>query len=285
MKNEYFKKKSHSFSKPNNRSFYERDSAMPRKKKALGQHFLRKQSTVDNMIAAVKTDAESTILEIGCGDGFLTQSILSQTKCKKLVCYEIDEEWAKVVREKIRDPRLDLRLLNILDVQPETLALEAPLIVLANIPYQITFPLFYLFHRCRELLLEGVVMMQEEVAQKLVASHGKKFGAATMFFQHYFEFKLLEKIEPGAFIPPPKVHSRLLYFKPKSTVTPIPDEENFWKFVKLCFQFPRRTLQNNLRTTHYQLETLPADLLTLRAQQLSFEHFLAVWTEMVKLHL
>ena len=85
---------------------------VPRKKKSLGQNFLRKQSVVDNMVARV--EATDSIMEIGCGDGFLTQAILLQTQCKRLWCFEIDSEWLEFVKAKIRDPRLELRLENIL---------------------------------------------------------------------------------------------------------------------------------------------------------------------------
>lgn len=259
-------------------SYTEETAHFPKKKKSLGQHFLRKQSTVDNMISAVVINKDAHILEIGCGDGFLTHSILEKSACSKLVCYEIDPEWAAVVKAQNKDQRLEIRLKNILDVTREELAAQAPWTVLANLPYQITFPIFYLFQKNKDLITEGVVMIQEEVAQKIVAPGGRAFNATSMFFQHHFEFKLMEKIEPGAFIPPPKVHSRLIYFKPKKNVAQIHDEDNFWKFLKLCFQFPRRTLSNNLRTTHYDAKRLPEDLLKLRAQQLTFDDFLKIWT-------
>ena len=64
--------------------------AFPRKKKMFGQHFLRKSSVVDHMIDKVLIESgKSTVMEIGCGDGFLTSAILNQTACKKLICFEI----------------------------------------------------------------------------------------------------------------------------------------------------------------------------------------------------
>ena len=86
-------------------------------------------------------------------------------------------------------------------------------------------------------------MIQEEVAQKIVKTSGRGYGFPSLFFQHYFEWKLLEKVPPGAFFPPPKVYSRLLYFKPKKMLQQIPDEAEFWEFIKHCFAQPRRTLK------------------------------------------
>ena len=129
--------------------------------------------------------------------------------------------------------------------------------ILSNLPYQITFPILHLLQKNRDLLKEGVMMIQEEVAQKIVKTSGRGYGFPSLFFQHYFEWKLLQKVPPGAFLPPPKVYSRLLYFKPKKDVIQIPDEPKFWEFIKRCFAQPRRTLRNNLASTHYNMQSNP----------------------------
>lgn len=258
------------------------ESGLPRKKKRLGQHFLRKQSVVDHMISKVKVTSAVSIMEIGCGDGFLTEQILKQTTCKQLRCYEIDNEWLEFVKAKIHDKRLNLTNQNILEVNfDQELAADAPWVLLANLPYNITFPILFLIQKNKHLFAEGVVMVQEEVAQKVVASSGRSLSQVSLFLQHHFEWQLLEKIEPGAFCPPPKVHSRLLYFKPKQVTTPMPNEQAFWKFVKLCFSSPRQTLRNNLRTTHY-IEHIDLSLpqFSLRAQQMTMADFLTLWEKL-----
>ena len=261
----------------------EPEEFMPRKKKSLGQHFLRKQSVIDHMIDKVVVAPETSVLEIGCGDGFLTQGILSQTRCKALVCYEIDRDWADYVRQRIRDPRLTIKLKNILEVHfAEELATDRPWVLLANLPYQITFPIVFLIQQNKALFQEGVVMVQEEVAQKIVAKRGKGYSPTSIFLQYHFVWELLEKIEPGAFSPPPKVYSRLLYFKPRFDAPEIPEADDFWKFLKLCFGSPRQTLRNNLKTSHYSTNiAFSTDLLNLRAQQLSFADFLVIWKEII----
>ncbi len=250
---------------------------LPRKKKALGQHFLLDQSVVDAMIARVKVDNTTSVMEIGCGDGFLTRSILAQTDCKQLRIFEIDEEWITVVKAKIHDSRMNILHENVLDSDWRLLEVDMPWVMIANLPYLITFPFLHKVQMNRHLFNEGVIMIQEEVAQKLVATHGRPFGAQTLFFQHYFDFELLTKILPSAFNPPPKVDSRLVYFKPKSVLIPIADEEGFWKFVKQCFRFPRQNLRNNLKSSAFEFEALGSDILTKRAQQLTFADFLKFW--------
>lgn len=247
-------------------------------KKQFGQHFLRDQSVVDHMIDAVKLNDSSSVMEIGCGDGFLTRSILLQTAVARLWVFEIDPDWVDYVQQTIDDNRLQIFNENILDIDLARLEPHAPWVLLANLPYQITFPILHLLQRGRHLFAEGVIMVQEEVAQKIVKQSGRGYGYPSLFFQYYFEWKLLDKIPPGSFDPAPKVFSRLLYFKPKQDIKPIPQEEKFWKFIKICFAQPRRTLKNNLSQTHYDLTKISEELLMLRSQQMTMSDFLALWS-------
>lgn len=247
-------------------------------KKQHGQCFLKDENVIYNMIEAVDVNEKTSVVEIGCGEGILTKAVL-ETKCKQLFVFEIDEEWYEYVKEIYgQDDRLKISHENILDVHfSERLKDDAPLVILANLPYHITFPIFYMFHRSRHLIQEGVVMIQEEVAQKLVKTSGRTYGYTSLFFQRYFEMKLLDKVLPESFYPAPKVTSRLLYFKPKKDIPEIPEEEQFWKFIKFCFQFPRRMLRNNLLASIYDETKLSDRLLKLRAQQLTMTDLLEIW--------
>jgi 16S rRNA (adenine1518-N6/adenine1519-N6)-dimethyltransferase len=247
-----------------------------RLKKAYGQHFLQDTSVIASMIAAVSITPSSSLLEIGCGQGVLTGALLA-TGCARVRVYEIDPEWADYVYKQFPDPRLEMILGNVLDADFSVLQPHAPWILLANLPYQVSFPIMYKVHENRHLFQEGVVMLQEEVAQKIVKKSGKGYGFPALYFQYYFDLKLLNKVPPGSFYPPPKVFSRLLYFKPKVTVEPIVQEEQFWKFIKLCFAQPRRMLHNNLKQAHFDLSRIPERYLTLRAQQMHISDFLEVW--------
>lgn len=246
-------------------------------KKKFGQHFLRDIRVVHNMIFAVEITDKTSIFEIGCGDGFLTQYILA-TPAERLLIFEIDPDWAEYVKDKFSsDDRLTMNLENFLDIDFSLLEEHKPWTVLANLPYQVTFPILHRFQEHRHLLKEGVVMIQEEVAQKIVKTRGRGYGYPSLFFQHYFEWKLLDKVPPTAFLPAPKVFSRTIYFKPRADIVPIPEEDKFWKFIKHCFKQPRRTLRNNLAHTHYKAEKVSESTLALRAQELSMPDLLAVW--------
>jgi len=249
-------------------------------KKKYGQHFLRNQQVVDHMTQAVDLDTTSSVFEIGCGDGFLTRHILT-TDIARLWVFEIDQQWVEYVKNRIPDKRLTVFHENFLDLNWDRLQEFRPWTVLANLPYQVTFPILHHIQEHREMIKEGVVMVQEEVAQKIFKTSGRGYGYPSLFFQYYFTWKLLDKVPPTDFYPAPKVHSRLIYFKPKIDIKPIPQEENFWKFIRLCFKQPRRTLRNNLKQGQYPQGSLTDDILDLRAQQMSMADLLAVWEKLI----
>ena len=251
-------------------------------KKKFGQHFLRDESVAQSMIDHVHITPESSVFEIGVGDGMLTREILKKP-ITRLWAFEIDPEWADYVRKNVKDSRLIVFLQDILQVDFAQLEPYKPWILLANLPYQITFPILYLLHQNRHLLQEAVVMVQEEVAQKIMKTHGRGYGYSALFFQYFFDLKLLNKVPPGAFLPPPKVHSRLIYLKPKQNVPAIAHETEFWKFIKIIFHQPRRTLKNNLIQSNFDISALTPEILSMRAQQLTMTDFLAMWAKIEKL--
>lgn len=245
-------------------------------KKQFGQHFLRNQAVIDHMLEQVTLTADSSVFEIGCGDGFLTKSIL-QTSLARLWVFEIDPEWATYVSKTYADPRMTMYKENILDVDFARFDQYKPWTLLANLPYQVTFPILHKLQQHRNILAEGVIMVQEEVAQKIVQVYGRGYGFPSLFFQHFFHWRLLDKVLPNSFYPPPKVDSRLIYFKPRQELDAIPLEPEFWKFIKRCFLRPRKTLKNNLQSYHYNLSLVSQEQLALRAQQLNKQDLLNLW--------
>lgn len=248
-------------------------------KKHFGQHFLQDQFYVDQVIAKINFTPQMHIFEIGCGEGVLTQAIAKQSFAK-LQVFEIDPEWAGLVSKNLEhDPRVTVNLTNILDQNLNAMFAGNQWTLLANLPYNITFPILHLLQRSLPVIAEGVIMIQEEVAQKIVQTSGRGYGYPSLFFQHYFSWQLMDKVPPTAFYPAPKVFSRLLYFKPQAHPQHIPDEQGFWKFIRACFLQPRRTLKNNLQASmhHQKLHLFDEQLLQKRAQQLSMQDFLYIW--------
>lgn len=244
-------------------------------KKHHGQYFLRDVSVVHAMLDAVKVK-DSSVFEIGCGDGFLTREILAQDPARLWV-FEIDEAWAQKVDQEFKSTeKLTMHHANFLDIDFSVFEQNHPWILLSNLPYHVTFPILRRVQENRHMMPEGVIMVQEEVAQKIVKTGGRGYGFISLFYQHYFEWELLTKVPPTAFYPHPKVFSRLMHFKARKEVTHIPDEQGFWKFIRYCFSQPRRTLKNNLSQTHFDLDKIESKLV-LRAQQMSFDDLLEIW--------
>lgn len=256
-----------------------KNSFSPRKKKIYGQHFLRNFSIVENIVKQVDTKNRN-ILEIGCGDGFLTNGILNLSRCKKLVAIEVDEEWFFFVKNKFVDPRLEVLNQDILEFDFELLKPLAPMVLLANLPYNITFPILERLIKHKLLFSDLIIMIQEEVAQKLVAFDSRAVGPISLFIQNNFEIKLLEKIGPENFSPAPKVVSRTVHLKPLTNN--IETSEKFWSFVKQCFKTPRQTLKNNLKRTCFSkdLDILPVDILEQRPQKLTLDEYLNIWKKL-----
>ncbi len=251
-----------------------------RLKKKHGQHFLRERWVIDAMLDNVQLDNTSSVFEIGCGDGFLTGAILSTTIARLLV-FEIDDEWANYVQQKfVDDKRLQVITHNFLDVDLSMLDKNQPWTVLANLPYNVTFPILHRFVEKQDTLREGIIMTQEEVAQKITKKRGRNYGFISLYFQYHFEWKLLDKISPEVFYPAPKVFSRLLYFKPRVDKPTLNNPKEFWEFIKLCFKQPRRTLLNNLKQSHYDLGLIDDKYLSLRAQEMGMEEFLIIYQKL-----
>lgn len=254
-------------------------------KKEYGQHFLRDDSITENILKSVELNTESSVFEIGCGDGFLTGAIV-KSNIKRLWSFEIDKSWAEYTCKKYSSYK------NLTIINKDILSLDFTIfkefknwILIANLPYQITFPIIYkLIHYNnleKDFLKEGIIMVQEEVAQKIVKKTGRKYGFSSIYLQHFFDWKLLDKIAPTSFYPEPKIFSRLLYFKPKHNLDLIKDEENFWIFIKRIFSQPRRNLKNNLKSYHYNLSNLTTEILNLRAQQLSKKELILIWEKII----
>jgi 16S rRNA (adenine1518-N6/adenine1519-N6)-dimethyltransferase len=243
--------------------------------KKYGQHFLRDQQVVDEIIAAAHIKEHSSVFEVGCGEGFLTKAILAQAIDRLWVC-EIDQQWASFVTKHIADSRLTIFNEDILSFDFSTLTPHAPWIFVGNLPYNITWPILHKVQQHRELFTNGVIMVQEEVAQKIVQTQGRGYGYSSLFFQHHFDWQPLSRVEPSSFYPQPKIYSRLLHFTPR-VAEPIEHEEKFWNFIKICFKQPRRTLKNNLMQGDYPMHLVPESIAQLRAQQMSKQQLLEVW--------
>ncbi len=259
-----------------NNPFKHRQNNQPLQKKHLGQHFLISQDPINTMLSALTITPETTIVEIGCGNGILTKALLA-TSCKAVHVVEIDLDWATYIHNTIHDPRLTIHHEDALAFDFRSLKDDGPLLLMANLPYVITFPLFEKLATDHTVFDDGMVMIQEEAAERITHTSGRRCGAVSLFLQYYFAFSNYSKVPPSSFSPPPKVMSRLVRFTPHTELMPLINATEFWLFVRACFKNPRQMVGNNLKRTNYQWQQLPEATLQLRAQQLTVKELHDLW--------
>jgi 16S rRNA (adenine1518-N6/adenine1519-N6)-dimethyltransferase len=240
---------------------------MLRPRKRLGQNFLRDGNVARKIVAALSP--EGPVVEIGPGTGALTEWLLARDP--GLTAIEVDGRAVELLRE--RWPDMDVREADVLNVDWAGLSAErgAPLNVIGNLPYYITTPiLFSLLDAKRGSVGEAVVMMQREVARRIVASPGTKvYGILSVVLQKLTEPRLLFDVSRNVFHPRPDVTSSVVRFgfgAPEIGV----DSDLFRTVVRTAFNQRRKTLRNSLgRLT----SDVPAAFTGLRADALSPDDF------------
>ena len=225
-------------------------------KKRLGQHFLVDRNILNKVIRTAQVEKGDVVLEVGPGLGEMTL-VLAQ-HAKKVIAVEIDSKLAVILKQKVKD------FSNVEVVQSDILKMDFNLFlkkeghlikVVANLPYQISTPLLFRFIESKEAFSTLTLMLQKEVAERMVASPGRKeYGPLSIFIQIFSDVSIRFFIKPSAFFPPPKVESAVVHmsFREKPVVS-LGDEEWFKKIVKGCFGYRRKTLMNALKHSRLPL--------------------------------
>lgn len=229
-------------------------------RKRWGQHFLVDRNILSKVVRAAELEKGDVILEIGPGMGEMTLALARQVN--KVIAVEIDRELVKILKEKTAD------FSNVMVIEGDILKISfeelyrqghQQLKVVANLPYQISAPLLFGFIESRDLFSTLTLMLQREVAERMIASPGgKDYGPLSIFTQSVSDLSIQFYIKPSAFFPPPKVESAVIHMVWKERPLVRGEEEGwFKKVVKGCFGYRRKRLINALR--HADL-LLPEDL-------------------------
>ena len=239
-------------------------------KKRLGQHFLVDPNILNKVVRTAQVGKEDVVLEVGPGLGQMTLSLARQAK--KVIAVEVDERLMAILKQKVEDyPNVEVIKGDILKMDfKRFFKKEAhPIKVVANLPYQISTPLLFRFIESTEIFSTLTLMLQKEVAERMVASPGRKeYGPLSIFIQAFSDVSIRFIIKPSAFFPPPKVESALVYmvWKERSMIKR-EDEEWFKRVVKASFGHRRKTLINALK--HSEL-SLP-DSIGLRMEEIRID--------------
>ncbi|MGB8700008.1 MAG: 16S rRNA (adenine(1518)-N(6)/adenine(1519)-N(6))-dimethyltransferase RsmA [Thermosynechococcaceae cyanobacterium] len=228
---------------------------MSRPRKQFGQHWLRSQKTLQSIVQAADLTVGDRVLEIGPGQGALTQSLL-QTPAA-VVAVEIDRDLCPpLVRQFGQNPQFlllqgDILTLNLPDLIG---AAQYPNKVVANIPYNITGPIldrvlgtialptYPAFERL-------VLLVQKEVGQRITAKPGSRiYGSLSVHCQYLAECDWICDVPAKAFDPPPKVDSAVIRLRPRPFPNPAKQPQWFTTLLRMGFQSRRKMLRNNFKS-------------------------------------
>ena len=225
--------------------------------KSLGQNFLINQNVVDRIVESSNISKEDLVIEIGPGLGTLTKELLE--KAGKVISIELDKKMIKILQDRfslydnfeiIHEDVLKVRLNKIIKEEKEKNGFKSAKIV-ANLPYYITTPIIMKLLEDRLDLESITVMVQKEVADRLIAIPGEKeTGAITYSVYYYATSEGILEVPNDSFIPEPEVNSKVI----KLTIRKEPPVEVksrgvMFKIIKSAFMQRRKTLLNALTNT------------------------------------
>jgi 16S rRNA (adenine1518-N6/adenine1519-N6)-dimethyltransferase len=216
----------------------------------LGQHFLIKGSALERIAAAACPPGTELVLEIGPGRGALTALLAG--RAERLIAIELDRILSAQLRMKYAaQPNVEIVEGDVLQVDLATLiGRERKARVVGNLPYYITSPILERLYRFWESLESIVLLVQREVAERMAARPGgRDYGLLSAVTQLHARVEKLFTLPPGAFSPPPKVHSTVVRLTPVAEDPGVP-VEGFVDFLKLSFAQKRKTLANNLKARY-----------------------------------
>jgi 16S rRNA (adenine1518-N6/adenine1519-N6)-dimethyltransferase len=266
------------------------------KKARLGQNFLADRRAAQRIVDALGDISQSLVVEVGPGHGALTEALVP--KAGRVIAIELDRMLATELRFRYsRDSKVEVLEGDVLKIDFHTVLHRTvgplgdlrpikpePVRLLGNLPYYITSDiLLHLFDFYDEFELM-VIMVQREVAERIAAKPGSRdYGLLSATAQLYTQVEKLFTLPPGAFVPPPKVHSTVLRLRvaPRFQELGVPPAE-FIDFLKLAFAMKRKTLVNNLKK-NYEEQQIRAALkqagirADARAEALSLEKSAAVF--------
>ena len=248
---------------------------MLKPKKSLGQNFLRDENILHKIVESLDLRSGDVVVEIGSGQGALTKHL--SEKPIKLIGIEVDERAVRLLQERF-DEKLELIHRDVLEVNIDELAQRngRKVRIVGNIPYYLTSEILFWLFDARTAVIDAMLMVQFEVARRLVAPpKNKEYGILSIFTQFYTECEMLFKVSRNCFFPKPEVDSAVVQFKFREQL-PNCDEKLFRLIVRSTFGQRRKTLRNGLKSMGFDenvLDQISFDL-KKRPEELGVEEFL-----------
>lgn len=257
--------------------------------KSLGQNFLINNKVVKQIVESSEITKEDLVIEIGPGLGTLTKELLE--KAKKVICIELDKNMINILEDRfslynnfeiINEDVLKIDLKALIKKEKEIYSIQSTKIV-ANLPYYITTPIIMKLLEEQLDLKSITVMIQKEVADRLIAIPGQKNTGAITYTVYYYAIpEKVVIVEKDSFIPEPDVTSEVIKLNIReSSKLEVKNKEVMFRIIKSAFMQKRKTLLNALTNTKVFnskeegisiLEQVGLDI-NIRAEKLTIEDF------------
>ena len=206
-------------------------------KKSLGQNFLRDPLFLERIISSSEIQNLNNVIEIGSGDGALTEYILEQTK--NLTAYEIDNDLFKILLKKFKMHDVNFINEDFLKINLSEIR-KNHLIIMGNLPYNVSSQIILKILESDIEYDHCIFLIQKELAQRF--NYGNKSCKISLIAELFCDFEILFDIPPEAFFPEPKVDSKIIVFKPKDKIKfNISNIENLEKITQIFFSSKRIT--------------------------------------------
>jgi 16S rRNA (adenine1518-N6/adenine1519-N6)-dimethyltransferase len=218
-----------------------------RPRKRFGQHFLTDPGVIDAIVRTIDPRPQDTIVEIGPGQGAITEPLAR--KAGRLHCVELDRDLAAALRRRF-DGRNTVSIHEADALEFDFCSLGESLRIVGNLPYNISTPLlFHLIDNC-DCIDEMYFMLQKEVVERMTAGPGSKaYGRLGIMLGCHLSVETLFDVGPQCFDPPPAVMSAVVRLMPLGSARPaIDDERLLGRIVATAFSQRRKTLRNALKT-------------------------------------
>lgn len=257
-------------------------------RKRFGQNFLHDQQVIQRIVDAISPTASDRLLEIGPGQGAITD-YLAQSGAN-LDCVELDRDLAAFLEKRFANTdnvhihqndilKFDLASLAKTDSNVEPGASEKRLRVIGNLPYNISTPVMFHLLQSHELIEDMTFMLQLEVVQRLGAQPGNKnYGRLGLMVQYFCEVEHLFNVPSAAFTPQPKVSSAIVRLRPhRQPAVTARSVEALQTVIRTAFNQRRKTLKNSLKAimSSNSLAQVPVSL-TERPENLSLADYVVI---------
>lgn len=244
-------------------------------RKRFGQNFLVDNQIINKIISTINPKNNEIIVEIGPGKGALTLPILEHLDHLNVI--EIDRDLVSLLNSLKQDK---LTIFEADALQFDFNQFSQKIRVIGNLPYNISSPLLFHLLDFREQIIDMTFMLQKEVVDRIVATHGNKtYGRLSVMMQAFFEVESMFVVPKESFEPQPKIESAILYLKTR-TEPLVKNQKLLEEIVKVAFSQRRKTLKNCLKSIINQSQT-EIDL-SQRAEMLSIENFITLMNDYEK---